>query len=39
MSSETAEKPKIPRTDRGRRTQRKLLDAAAKEARSDELKV
>ena len=31
MSSETAEKPKIPRTDRGRRTQRKLLDAAAKE--------
>lgn len=31
MTSDTAEMAKVPRTERGRRTQRKLLDAAAKE--------
>ncbi|MXO94938.1 TetR family transcriptional regulator [Erythrobacter aquimaris] len=29
MDSETIENPKVPRTERGRKTQRKLLDAAA----------
>ena len=29
MASDTIENPKVPRTERGRKTQRKLLDAAA----------
>lgn len=29
MDSDTIESPKVPRTERGRKTQRKLLDAAA----------